>query len=163
MHRRALLASIGTIGATSLAGCVESEVFTDPSTTLRRLAVSNWDETSGHIYSLRVELDETVVHESTHEIEPAEEGIIPDQTVECTWEALPGRYVVSARVDGAEWHPFDVLENIETTPDCLTASVEHQPTSDGTDSLWLRVRDNCSQYAGELDVCNTVTSTSQKE
>ena len=150
MHRRAVLASIG---ATSLAGCVETGVFTDSSTTLRRLAVSNWDETSGHSYSLRVERDETVVYESTHEVEPAEDGLIPGETAECTWQAVPGRYVVSARVDGAEWNSLDVLEHTEATPDCVTASVEHQPTSDRTDSLWPRVRDNCSRYAGDFDFC----------
>ena len=160
MYRRALLASIGTLGTASLAGCVDSGLLSDSSTTLRRLSVNNWDKTSGHSYSLRVERDGTVVHESTHDVGPSEDGILSGQTVQCTWEAVPGRYAVSVRIDGAEWHSFDVLDNIEATPDCVTASVEHQSTSDGTDSPWLRVRDDCDRYTGQIKSCSTEASTS---
>ncbi|MFC5972470.1 hypothetical protein ACFPYI_14110 [Halomarina salina] len=163
MNRRTLLASLGTVGMAGVAGCHDGIVSGEPMTTLRRFGVINSDETSGHTYVLRIERDEMIVHESTHEVEAAEDGILPRRIVDCDWEAVPGTYTVSARVDGESWQTFDVLDRYDTVPECVVAVVVHEGQSDESGGLRLRVRDRCEEFAYDPRYCSADTSTPEGE
>lgn len=68
--------------------------------------VHNADPESGHTFTLIVERDGKVVHESSHEVDAAEDldpGVASDGAVaECTWGETVGDYSVRVRRDGEE-------------------------------------------------------------
>lgn len=163
MKRRTLLASFGTVGATTLAGCLDSLGFGESTTTLRQLTASNFDTSSEHTYDVRLERDGTVVHESTLTVEAAEESITPSQSVDCNWDAVPGSYTVSARVDDGEWQSFDVLEHYDTAPECVMASVTYDFDSDGTPHLWLSIHPRCEGFNIDPGYCAPTTTTAETE
>ncbi|MFC4551900.1 MULTISPECIES: hypothetical protein [Halorussus] len=152
MQRRALLSSLGALGAVNLSGCLGSLTAEETTTTLAWLAIYNYDENRGHRIDVHVERDSEVVHESTHTVERNREERIPAVSgamVECTWDDIAGRYVVFARTDGGEWVEQDLVEAYEHHPGCVTATVEHH----GDDDFRVMVRNDCSNVDGYVGGC----------
>jgi hypothetical protein len=151
MNRRALLGSFGAVGAASLAGCLDGAVF-EPTTTLGRLSVSNHDETAAHTFDLRVEHDDTTVHESSHRVEQATEARISGAVADCTWEAVAGTYAFHARVDGGEWNrvdrreqTLDLREETEKSSGCVAVELHYDPGETVSDP-WLVLVHGCDRY-----------------
>ncbi|KTG11096.1 hypothetical protein AUR64_05130 [Haloprofundus marisrubri] len=154
MNRRALLSSVGFLGASSLAGCLDRFPLSR-STTLGRLTVSNHDGDAGHSFGLRVVRDGEVVHESSHAVDRMEGDQIPGSVADCTWNPVAGRYVVSARVDEGDWNEFDLLKQVEKSPDCVVASVHYEPGPNTDQPVYVLVRADCDRYAGAVGYCRT--------
>jgi hypothetical protein len=92
----------------------------------------NADTRSSHRFELAVERDGELVHQSSHELEPAVETE-PNRTrvtqavAECEWGSTSGDYTVRARVDGQEWIEKSVTEYAASkNADCVLASAEYE-------------------------------------
>lgn len=148
MKRRTLLGSFSAVGAVSITGCLDSVPLGESTTKLARLSVANFDTDTTHTIDVRIERDDSVVHESTHIIDKAEQNTAQSEVADCTWEDVAGRYTVAARVSGAsEWDSFDLLDEISDSPDCVIARVQYGnfPTSPDASSLTIDVRDRCDE------------------
>ncbi|OAQ51104.1 hypothetical protein HTG_19177 [Natrinema mahii] len=93
--------------------------------------VHNADPESSHTFTLVVERDGNVVHESSHDVDAAEDhdpGVESDGAVaECTWGETAGDYSVRVRMDGEE----EAEESIsafaaERGAKCVVAEAEYQ-------------------------------------
>ncbi|GAB7093974.1 hypothetical protein JCM30237_11260 [Halolamina litorea] len=154
MKRRSLLGTLGVAGVAGLAGC-QGLPRLGASTTLGRLTVSNWDERESHRFGLRVDRDGETVHESTHTVESKSDDVLPGAVADCTWDPQDGEYVVAARVDGGEWQRFDLLDRVDSSPDCLTAAVDYRPDGPAEESFSVRVRADCAEFEGSVGSCGT--------
>lgn len=97
------LGSLGAVGASGLAGCLDAVPFIGSETKLARLAVVNWDDQS-HTVDVRVERDGSVVHDSTYTVGGMEGNEAQAGIAECTWDDTSGEYVVPTRLaDGGVW------------------------------------------------------------
>ncbi|WP_224269018.1 hypothetical protein [Haloprofundus salinisoli] len=162
MYRRGFLCSLGLLAASSFTACLDRIPFSERTTTLGRLTVSNHDSDSGHEFSLRVERDGTVVHESAHSVERMEQNRLPGAIADCTWSPVAGRYVVSARVDRGEWHEFDLLEQTDQSPECVVTSVHYEPGPNTDQPVYVIVRADCDRYAGAVGRCPTNESNGNR-
>lgn len=153
MDRRSVLGAVGTLGVTSLSGCLGFfQKDSPPATTVGRISIINHDPDSSHEIALRLERDDEVVHTSSHTV-PKKDGRSVGGTVpDCTWETKPGEYVVSANADGGEW----VHRNVTTisggkSPDCVTVSVDYGKSAgkesyvDPDDPLYIIATDWCDR------------------
>ena len=120
----------------------------ETTTKLAWLAVSNYDETSGHRFDVRVERDGEVVHESTHTVGKKPEDRIPGAVADCTWNDVAGRYVVFARMDDGDWTERSLTEEFDRVPECVTAEVRYWS---GSLAVW--VQDWCDQVDGYVGGC----------
>lgn len=148
MKRRALLGTVSAVGAVGLTGCLDFVPLGESATKLGRLSVANFDTDNMHTIEVRIERDDSIVHESTHTIDKAEENMAESAVVDCTWEDVAGRYTVAARVSGAtEWVSFDLLDEVGDSPDCVIARVQYGefPTSPDASSLTIAVRERCDE------------------
>ncbi|WP_147437742.1 MULTISPECIES: hypothetical protein [unclassified Halorubrum] len=155
MKRRALLASLSVVGTSTLSGCSGS-VPTFEQTTLGFLAVRNYDETAAHTFDIRVLRDGTLVHESTHSLKTAEKvdgGTIPTAIVDCTWDDVAGKYVVTVRVDGNAWKSFNLQKIERDTPSCVVANVEYGRFGTADNSLRLDSLLSCSAVDQDAGTC----------
>lgn len=153
MRRRAFLAGAGLSVTGSTAGCLGAV----PGIGQRELqlawfGVSNYDP-DPHRFDLRVERDGEVVHRSTHDIDGRTEDLVHGESVDCTWDATPGVYEVSVRVDAGAWvsKPLsDVSDGWRDSVTCATAHGWYE------DDLWIDLRENCERYwSAEHDVCRS--------
>jgi hypothetical protein len=148
MKRRALLGTVSAVGTVSITGCLDPVSVGESATKLARLSVANFDTDSMHTIDVRIERDDSVVHESTHTIDRAEESTAQSAVVDCTWDDVAGRYIVAARVSGAtEWESFDLLNEAADSPDCVIARIQYGefPTSPDASSLTIDVRERCDE------------------
>ncbi|MFD1514474.1 hypothetical protein [Halomarina rubra] len=164
MERRALLASLGVVGTSMLAGCSVSVPFLE-RTKLGWLSVSNWDETASHTFELRVTRDGTLVHESTHVVKQMEGNTIPGAVADCTWDDVAGEYVVAARVDSDEWREFNLQEATDGSPACVMTTVQYGTYwgIDEADPLNVRVRGGCDQVDRAVGGCPAYNSNTIRE
>lgn len=161
MDRRSVLGAIGTLGVTSLSGCLGFfENDSPPTTTVGWISLSNHDPDSSHEITLRLERDGEVVHTSSHTIPEKEGRSVAGAVPDCTWETKPGEYVVSTRADGGEW----VQRNVTTTPeeksrDCVTVEIDYgssageQSYIDSDDPLYIIVTDWCDKIGEFVGGC----------
>lgn len=124
-----------------LSGCLNS-----PSTRLGYLAVSNWDDASGHRFDVTVERDGSVVHESSHRLDPKEDDAVHGTSVGCTWENVAGQYVVSVSVDDGSRTETNVGEQFDSPPECVVARVMYNP-----DFFDIYTRGQCDEVIPSLD------------
>lgn len=148
MKRRTLLGSVGAVGASSVAGCLDELPFGESETKLARLSVANFDTDDARTIDVRVERDDSVVHESTYTIETAGANSARTAIADCTWDDVAGEYVVAARLAGAtEWQTFDLLEEADGSPDCVIARLQYGdfPTGPDDGPLNIEVRARCDE------------------
>lgn len=148
MKRRELLGSAAVVGAPTLSGCAGVLPFGRSTTKLARLSVVNWDEDAAQTVDVRVERDGTVVHESTHTVGQMQGNEAQATVVDCTWDDVPGEYVVAARLAGdSDWRTFDLLDATEQSPSCVIAAVQYGQVSgiDEQQPLNIEVRDRCDE------------------
>ena len=111
--RRSLLAAVGTLGVTSLAGC--GSVLPRSHVSLGCVAVSN-RHAEPHTVRLRIDRNGEVVHESIHALAAAREAggsvDMDSAAVAPTWPRS-GRFVIRTRLDDELW--------TETVVDDLTS------------------------------------------
>ncbi|SDJ84327.1 hypothetical protein SAMN05216226_11056 [Halovenus aranensis] len=164
MRRRALLSA--TVGMTvGSAGCLAS--IRDSNRQMVQLGwfgVHNADPKSSHTFTLIVERDGNVVHESSHDVDAAEysdPGVAMDGAVaECTWKGTSGDYSVRVRRDGEEETEKSVSAfAAERGVECVVAEAEYENydvTSDFLDGkrLSISLREGCDNdgYAGKCSV-----------
>jgi len=110
----------------SLVGCLD-RVPTVGQTTLGWFGIYNQDETSGYQFDVRIERDETTVHESSHRLEAYDRDQFdrspPHSVVSCTWENIRGDYTVFIQSNSHDRHEFGVLDGVVDAPDCVIAYV----------------------------------------
>jgi hypothetical protein len=106
MRRRALLSAAAgvTVGT---VGCLASiRGSNSQKAQIGWFGVHNVDPESSHIFTLIVERDGKIVHESSHEVDAAEyfdPGVAMSGAVaDCTWGETVGDYSVRVRRDGEE-------------------------------------------------------------
>lgn len=118
---------MGTSTVTLSSGCVD--LISGESNTPPRLgwvAVKNYHSDPQRI-EIQIEREDTVVHESSHEIDGKPAGSIPGDVVECTWGDDPGPYVLRGRVAGGEWveraitRVIDESASMDGTTECVIA------------------------------------------
>ncbi|WP_256410316.1 hypothetical protein [Halorubrum rubrum] len=93
--------------------------------------VHNVDPESSHTFTLIVERDGNVVHESSHEVDTAEDhdpGVASDGAVaECTWGGTAGDYSVRVRRNGEEETERSISAfAAERGANCVVADAEYQ-------------------------------------
>lgn len=131
MRRRALLsAAVGvTVGS---AGCLASiHDSSHQKAQLGWFGVHNIDPESSHTFTLIVERDGNVVHESSHEVDAAEyhdPGVSRTGAVaECTWGETSGEYSVRVRMNGEKEVERSVSSfAAERDANCVVASAKYE-------------------------------------
>ena len=117
----------------ALAGCLDS-VPTVGETTLGWFAVYNLHQGSSHSFSVRIERDGTTVHRSSHQLaahNPASDSPNPPRAiVDCTWENVPGDYIVSVSRDGGDWHQYSIVDTALRPPDCVIVYAKYGDLND---------------------------------
>lgn len=143
MRRRALLSSLGAT-ATLGAGCLTTVTDRlDRSVQLGWFGAHNLDSDVHHI-ELRVERDDSQVHDSTHVIQPREGNHVHGAVAECTWGSTAGDYTVLARVDAGEWVEESLTEfaaSWNSGVDCVTADAMYR----GEGDLRISLADGCDR------------------
>jgi len=169
MRRRALLASCGFAAVAASSGCLS--LTSAPPPKLGYVVVANYD-TAPHRFQVQVLREETVVHDSTHDLAAATEqdsGAVvgSSEVLECTWGAEPGPYVVRARVEGGEWIEQAVAETIEDSSmegvECVTGKVGYEQP--GHSGLRVAIRDNCEDvpnYDGGCAFANRTATLTER-
>ena len=154
MRRRTFLASAGTVSSALLSGC--QSPLADRSVRLGYLDVVNSDS-EPHRFHVRVHRDDDRVHDSTHEIDGVDGNVHHGEAVECSWGDTAGEYVVSARVDGEEWHEQSLVpaeSMVSSGTDCVVVGVWYR-----TDGLGFQVAAGCDRdYDG---LCSFATTAGQ--
>jgi len=124
--RRSFLASLGASTVVLSSGCVDGIRGGSSRPRLGWLAVKNYHPGPQRI-EIQVLREESVVHESSHEIAGKQGGRIPGDVLECTWGDDPGPYVLRGRLAGGEWRERSVARTIEDsavmdeTTECVIA------------------------------------------
>ena len=131
MRRRALLsAAVGvTVGSTGCLASIRSS--NRQMVQLGWFGVHNADPESSHTFTLIVERDGKVVHESSHEVDAAEDhdpSVASDGAVaECTWGDTAGDYSVRVRRDGEEETEKSISAfAAERGANCAVADAEYE-------------------------------------
>ncbi|WP_157231412.1 hypothetical protein [Halostagnicola larsenii] len=126
----------------------------DSSSRIGWVGVNNYD-TESHRFSVQVERDGSIVHESSHTIRGSEDNVIPGEAVDCTWGDAAGTHRIRARVDGNEWVEQSVDEAIDGSVDCVTARVNYGNLR--SVALDIFIRENCDavpEYNGGCAFAN---------
>ncbi|MDQ2052540.1 hypothetical protein RBH26_18945 [Natronolimnohabitans sp. A-GB9] len=135
MRRRTLLTTTTIAVGTLSAGYLSQ--LRDSSVQLGLFGVSNADPESTHVFDLEVERDGDLVHQSSHELDPAtyfDPGVAKTGSVAaCEWGDEAGEYTVRVRMDRGDEAERSVTEFAsETGADCVIADAEfrnHDMTS----------------------------------
>ncbi|SFS49932.1 hypothetical protein [Halostagnicola kamekurae] len=154
MKRRSLLGSLGVTVVASSAGCVKSALGPfDNSSRIGWIGVSNYD-TEPHQFGVRVERDDSIVHESSHAIQERKGNSLSGEAVNCTWGKTAGTHRISAKIDETDWVEQSVAEAIDGSVGCVTARVTY---GDSSDTLEIVIRENCDdvpEYNGGCEFAN---------
>ncbi|WP_382217172.1 hypothetical protein [Halospeciosus flavus] len=96
---------------------------------------------------MRVERDGEVVHTSSQTLEEKSGQGILGAVADCTWDTVPGEYVVFARADDGKWTQRTLTAPFESPPECVVVSVRYGgPTHvDPEDPLAVVVDDQCEE------------------
>ncbi|WP_435348045.1 hypothetical protein [Haloarchaeobius sp. HRN-SO-5] len=117
MERRALLGRVGLGALAATAGCLDQ--FGDSTTRLADLSILT-DHDEPHDLVVRVARDGEVRFDRRFDLPPASEhgtGENPEPVFDEPWMREPGRFVVSASLDGGEWRER-AFPNSHSDGDC---------------------------------------------
>lgn len=155
LHRRKFLTISATVG---VAGCLSRDGDSG-QTTLGYPLINNRHE-QPHTVDFRVTWNGDVVHNRTYQIEAngPDDNQLPGAVPGRTWPDDPGKFTVSARLDGGEWRTVDPAD--QSYPECLGVTVEVDPRG----RLAMKTGQNpmlCSEeFAGNSTGSNDTTEES---
>jgi hypothetical protein len=128
VSRRRLLAGVGTLGLSALAGC--GSAAGSSTSRLAYVRVANW-HAEPHTVHVLVERDGELVHWSSHDL-AARDGQITTQPLDRTWADAEAEFVVRVRLDdGTTWKVFDLASR---EGDCY--GVEARVDEQGSIGVW---------------------------
>lgn len=125
-RRRSFLALLGASSIAVSSGCVGSIRGGRSHPRLGWVAVKNYHP-EPHSFDIQILRGETVVHDSSHDIEGNPEGRIPGTVLECTWGDAPGPYTLRGRLGDGAWterpvaHAVDESAMLDDTTECVIA------------------------------------------
>lgn len=120
--RRSILCTLGCAATVTTVGCAGSPVdFLDSGTKLAQFDLTNLSSSS-HRFEIRVQRNDSVVHESTHTLE-GDGGSVTGTVGACPWMDTSGSYVVAARLGDGEWVSQSVDEGVSSSPEYAFAYI----------------------------------------
>jgi hypothetical protein len=159
VRRRDFLALAATSSVGLSSGCLDLIRGSSPShPQLGWVAVENYHPDQQRL-EIEIEREDTVVHESRHELAGKPESRIPGAVLECTWGDEPGPYTLRGRIADGDWVERVVDHTIdEETPKCVIAEGAYARYG-STEFGWL-IQDWCEEVPSYQGGCSFANSNS---
>jgi len=164
LRRRTFLTGLGA-GAVSLSGgCLDLlGGESDAHPKLGWVVVKNYHPDPQH-FEVQIKREDTVVHESSHEVDGKPAERIPGDVLECTWGNDPGSYILRGRVADGEWversttQVIDESASMDGTTECIIAEGAYGKY--GSHRFGWLVQDWCEEVPTYEGGCSFANSNS---